>query len=262
MTESGPEPSRDPSQAVRDILCMTFDTPFKWVDIPAGSVTLEGNLGTHQVEAFQMARYCITNAQFDAFVDDGYAYGDGRWWSYCDAALEHNKKGYDPADATYPHVSNPRVNVTWYEAVAFCLWLSNRTGQNIMLPTEQQWQRAGQGDDRRAYAWGNGRPSERLVNWNKHIGESQYLVEHVDSHHLQAEKQPYGLYNMTGNVDEWCLTDYHTGAQDIKLMAEGRVVRGGSWNTKKPEYLRLAFRNAGPPQYGYHFIGFRIARLL
>ena len=58
-------------------------------------------------------------------------------------------------DSQWNGAQHPVVGVSWYEAVAFCLWLSDVTGERIMLPTEDQWQYAAQGDDGRTYPWGN-----------------------------------------------------------------------------------------------------------
>ena len=219
----------------------------------------EGTSATFEVGAFQIARWCITNAQFDTFIDGDYH--NEQWWHYCDTAFAYHKGGYEPVAPRYTHVSFPRVQVSWYEAIAFCLWLSFQTGQNIMLPTEQQWMRAAQGDKKRIYAWGNGKPSEQLVNWNKSVDQLN-PIDKVDSHRLQAERQPYGLYNMTGNVNEWCLTDYKTGEQDIHQDAEVRVIKGGSWSTTKAEHLRLVFRGIGVAEFGNPGTGFRIVRAL
>lgn len=137
----------------------------EWISIPAGKVTLEkgwGNsngydeaknyseepLKTFYVEAFQIAKYPVTHAQYQTFIDDG-GYKDDRWW------VDLAQRKTESAEARWPIANHPRENVNWYEAIAFTRWLSSKTGMNVSLPTETQWQRAAQGDDGRKYPWGN-----------------------------------------------------------------------------------------------------------
>ncbi len=244
--------TQTPIQRVRNII----GKPFDWVHIPAGEVTLENNMGTYQVEAFQIAKYAITNAQFDAFTKHGY--NDAQWWRYSDDAWQWHKNKPKPDKKAFAgEPDHPRVRVSWYDAVAFCLWLSEQSGQQIMLPTEQQWQRAGQGDDGRTYAWGNEDPTEKLANyWKQNKGQTTA----VDSYEKQARHSPYRLYNMTGNVWEWCRTDYVSGAEDITANAKYRVLRGGCWGNST-DYIRLAYRGSDiPPDRLSDCDGFRIAR--
>jgi formylglycine-generating enzyme required for sulfatase activity len=257
--------------------------PFEWVDIPAGEVTLITEKGwrknyvpeeghkTFLVVRFGLARYCVTNAQFGMFLEaDGY--GQKRWWT--DDGWEARLKGWtwvgsswketgtpwvEPRywrDLKWNGAERPVVGISWYEAVAFCRWLSEQVGYEARLATEQEWQRAAGGDDGRTYVWGEDKPNKELANWNLELGRTTP----VSSHPLQAERQPYGLYNMTGNVWEWCATDYDTGSQDIHKKAEVRVLRGGSWSSCTPGDLRVAFRYNWYPFLGYSFIGFRVAR--
>lgn len=106
---------------------------------------------------FSIAKYPITNAQFRKFIEAG-GYETEKWWPRI--AWLTRSAGYILSHDVRDFITNqsddhPIVNVTWYEAVAFCLWLSDITHEEIMLPTEQQWQYAAQGDDGRFYPWGN-----------------------------------------------------------------------------------------------------------
>jgi hypothetical protein len=133
--------------------------PFDWIDIPAGKVTLEaGGYApkggqTFDVPAFTIAKYPLTNAQFAMFIK-GKGYEQRQWWTEDGWKMREEQAWTEPRywqDEKWRQVEYPVVGVSWYEAVAFCKWLSDVTDETIMLPTEQQWQRAAQGDTKYAY---------------------------------------------------------------------------------------------------------------
>ncbi|GIL12113.1 MAG: hypothetical protein BroJett038_08330 [Chloroflexota bacterium] len=200
--------------------------PFEWCPIPAGQVTLEegGYVPkggqTFDVPAFAMAKYPITNAQFDVFVKAKDGYADPQWWDYSDDAKAWREKNATPEAPAFGGVGDhPRVNVTWYEAAAFCRWLNSkvptpnpspfdgegrRGGDIITLPTEQQWQRAAQGDDGRAYPWGSDFDAKSCNIDESGIGKTTPVTAYPNG------ASPFGVMDMAGNVWEWCLTDYNT----------------------------------------------------
>ena len=155
--------------------------PFEWIEIPAGKVTLTPDEMTRRtvtsnaitifdVPAFAIAKYPLTNAQYAKFIEAG-GYQEQQWWTA--AGWEAREQGWAWIDREWKPTGNPWteprywqdgkwngaeqpvVGVSWYEAVAFCRWLSQVSGENVTLPTEQQWQRAAQGNDDRVYPWGN-----------------------------------------------------------------------------------------------------------
>lgn len=137
--------------------------PFDWIEIPTGKVTLEEggyipNGGqNYDVPTFYIAKYPITNAQFAKFIGEG-GYNQKKWWTDFGWQLKENESLVAPRYWNNTELNGseqPVVGVSWYEAVAFCLWMSDITGEKIMLSTEQQWQRAAQGNDDRIYPWGN-----------------------------------------------------------------------------------------------------------
>ena len=120
-----------------------------WVKIPPDEVILENNAGTFKVEPFYLARYPVTHAQFQCFIDDPEGYANARWWAELDA------EPGTPVMPRWSEANHPRETVSWFEAMAFCAWLSERLGYAIQLPTEWQWQQAacsGQADFN--YPWG------------------------------------------------------------------------------------------------------------
>lgn len=250
--------------------------PFAWMPISAGKVTiLKGGYlhedTTFDVPAFDMAKYPCTNAQFKLFIDAG-GYDEKRWWT--DDGWRSKRDGWvyergwgstgkawtKPRywdDATLNGAEQPVVGVSWYEAVAFCNWLSETTGENIMLPTEQQWQRAAQGDKGLVYPWGNDWDGARCNN----------SVKPYDSKRTTPVRQyegkgdsPFGVVDMVGNVFEWCMTVYETGGIDLQGI-DVRVLRGGSWGANKAFVFRVTNRNGVIP-YSWTDVGsFRIARI-
>ncbi len=233
--------------------------PFEWVAIPAGAVVLEDASeyegttgGRYDVPAFEMAKYPITNAQFQVFVDAADGYRDAQWWGYSDHA-QRWRAGYGTRkNTTFYGDDLPRTDVCWYEALAFCRWLSSRTGQTITLPTEQQWQRAAQGDDGRMYPWGNDFDAEKCNTRENGISQTSSVTRYPDG------ASPYGVLDMAGNVWEWCLTAWGTDSTDVQVAA-WRVTRGGAFINNQ-DRTRCAFRGTDEcgPGGRDEFIGFRV----
>jgi hypothetical protein len=190
--------------------------PFEWIEIPVGKVKLEagGYLKTDtvfDVPAFLIARYPITNAQYAIFVGAG-GYRERKWWTHAGWQAREQQNWTEPRywqDKKWNGADYPVVGVSWYEAIAFCQWLGETTGEKIMLPTEQQWQRAAQGDDGRKYPWGNEKPNEQLCNFGGNIGHTTPVTQYPKG------ASPYGVMDMSGNVWEWCLTGYGTGSVSL-----------------------------------------------
>jgi len=91
------------------------------------------------VPAFAIAKYPVTNAQFQVFADAPSGYAEPKWWEYSKEAKGWRKANAQPQDRAFPGDDHPRANVTWYETIAFCRWLSEKANAQILLPTEQQW---------------------------------------------------------------------------------------------------------------------------
>jgi formylglycine-generating enzyme required for sulfatase activity len=241
--------------------------PFEWIDIPAGEVTLVeehapqsyfGYSHKFSVPAFTIAKYPITNAQFAKFIDAG-GYADEKWWT--DAGWNRNqaKQWTEPQfwqDAQWNSADYPVVGVSWYEALAFCAWLSDISGERVVLPTEQQWQRTAQGDDGREYPWGNEWDAERCNNsdekdWQKNSTSPVTLYEGKGD-------SPFTVTDMAGNVLEWTLTAYETGKADINEI-DALTLRGGAWDLDHPVYFHVSYRLWYGPALRNYSVGFRIA---
>ena len=231
--------------------------PFAWIDLPAGKVTIEAGgylkeATTFDVPAFQIAKYPITNTQYDVFVHHADGYQNTQWWDFSDKAKAWRENRPQMNPSRFGGADFPRESVSWYDSVAFCRWLSAMTGENITIPTEQQWQRAGQGDDNRLYAWGN---SYDITRFNYRI----MTVIPVTQYEGMGDS-PYGVVGMGGgNVREWCLTDYHGGGTDLHTSVT-RVLRGSSWFHNDANECRVIHRYAYLPHVENEEWGFRIIR--
>lgn len=215
-----------------------------WIDIPAGEVTLE--TGDHfQFAGFRIARYPITWAQYRAFVDAKDGYSNKKWW-------DGLKKERKPGNLLWAFASYPAVNVSWFDAVAFCRWLSTKCKLTIRLPAEWEWQWAAAGNTGQDYPWGDEWCPARVNCEGAGIGRTVMAGSYPLSRSL------FGVDDMAGNIWQWCLSAYDQ-SNDIALLSDQtRVLRGGSW-LENPRYVRSSMRDyrASPGGRYYHF-GFRV----
>lgn len=240
------------AREVQDIL----PPPFEWIEIPPGRVTLEGGYGDFEVPAFFIAKYPITNAQYEVFARDPNGYANPRWWNYSPEAKSWRKQNPWPKPGEFAGNKRPRETVCWYDTVAFCRWLSFLTGQDVRLPTEQQWQWAAQGGDGRRYPWGRRYEFDKnkCNTWESEIKQT------TDVDHYSQGASPFGVIDMIGNVWEWCLNKYDDPVDTRLTSGARRVVRGGSWsNDQNP--ARAACRSYLNPDIQSNDVGFRVVRV-
>ena len=154
----------------------------------------------HNMEdPYFLSRYLVTNHQFSAFVESESGYVNGRWWDSCGDQKKLPKR------STWSDASCPRTDVNWYEATAFCRWLSVELGFTIRLPNEAEWQWAGSGENLDAeYPWGNGYQSG-YANVREDESEGRSNLWRTSPVGLYSKGEgKLGLSDMSGNVDEWC----------------------------------------------------------
>lgn len=379
--------------------------PFEWVEIPAGKVTLDervyvATVTTFDVPAFAISKYPITNAQFTEFIW-ARGYEQKQWWTEEGWQWKLEEQWGAPrfwVEEKWNGADYPVVGVSWYEAVAFCNWLTaqwqpallttlspgewnedyramaskamveiardlrqqqtsaeiilwecvrNRrlaglkfrrqhpiAGTNyvadflnyeqrlvieldgavhenqqtedalrqttieslgyrvirfrnerilndlenslitllqavnislqlgegqgvraITLPTDQQWQRAAQGDDRRKYPWGNEWDDQCCNNSIKPYESAQ--TTSVRQYEGKGDS-PFGVVDMSGNVWEWCRTGAASGTQDLNGR-EARVQSGGAWNSLREGCFSTSFYGGDYPWHRDDEVGFRIA---
>ena len=219
------------------------------VQIPSGSFYMGSDgLGEdfdeapiHQVivsRSFRMGVTEITNAQYELFRPEHREL--------------RGKNGVSRED------DEAVVNVSYFDAVAFCDWLSQKEGKSYRLPTEAEWEYACRAGTYTVFFAGDGLPAVYHRN--------QKVTRDFDPVSLKVAQTPpnaFGLYDMHGNVEEWCLDWYapYSGEKQIDptgpLSGEFRVTRGGSHHTPE-KYLRSANRMAMIPEDKHSQTGFRI----
>ena len=154
---------------------------------------------------------------------------------------------------------NPVENVSWEKCQEFIRKLNQLTGRNFRLPTEAEWEYAARGGNQsRGYKY-SGSDNVGSVAW--------YSDNSGETTHPVGQKSPneLGLYDMSGNIEEWCqdwLGDYSSGSQtNPKGPASGshRVNRGGSWIGYGSNYCRVSVRSASSMSNSYYNVGLRLA---
>ncbi len=266
----------------------------KLVLIPSGKFIM-GSLGgekghredegpRHEVtisKPFYMGVYHVTRGQFAAFVDDKHFKTDAEkdGWSIAWNGIKFDKvngvwwkkPGFGQTD------EHPVVCVSHNDAVAFCEWLSKKTGKTVRLPTEAQWEYACRAGTTAAYQWGDN-PDEGKgwcnagdLTAKKTLGEKLPFFNWSDGYTYTSpvgrfKKNAFGLYDMQGNAWQWCddwySKDYYSANgndRDPLGPNNGKYVvnRGGGWDNG-PLDCRCAFRSTGEPVISGNNAGFRV----
>ncbi|MEZ5592482.1 MAG: SUMF1/EgtB/PvdO family nonheme iron enzyme [Gammaproteobacteria bacterium] len=217
-----------------------------WLPVRPGTIILENKRGKFQVEAFHIAKYPVTWIQYRAFIQAIDGYRDKRWWQ--------GLKQFNSTDYLNRIDNNPAENVSWYDAVAYCRWLSEKRGYNIRLLTEQEWQLAASGGDERQFPWGNGWRS-KLANTVESGLERTTAVGMY-----QGGASPVGALDMAGNVWEWCLNQHdEPSITSIDDADSARVLRGGSWGFPLDD-ARVTSSFKYLPNARSNLMGFRLCR--
>jgi formylglycine-generating enzyme required for sulfatase activity len=222
-----------------------------WVEIPEGAFLYGEEKETRELPGFQIARYPITHAQFQAFIDAG-GYQEADWWEGLAERIEQ------PETPNWSESNRPRETVSWYEAMAFCRWLSDRLGYEVRLPTEAEWEKAARGTDGRAFPW-----CEDYLAGHANVNEKgnkegpAYLKQTTSVGLYPQGASPYGVADLTGNVWEWCLNEYDNPEKTDPGGNADRVLRGGSWGDN-PVNARASFRLGFDPDGRLNSIGFRV----
>ena len=207
---------------------------------------------------FGVGKYEVTFAEWDACVADG--------------GCKHK-----PEDAGWGRDRRPVINVSWDDVKnEYLPWLSKKTGKMYRLLTEAEWEYAARGgvesENPLRYSWGD-EVNHELANYGSDVccaGRAEGTDQWVYTAPVgEFEANPYGLFDMHGNVWEWVEDCYKDSYEDAPpdgsainpAACVSRVVRGASWNDI-PASLRTANRDVGLPGFRDPSFGFRIARTL
>ena len=209
-------------------------------ELPQHEMTLPG---------YWIGRYPVTVAQFRAFVEaSGYQ-----------LASTVSLKGPD---------DHPVVQVAWRNALAFCRWLSERTGVPVTLPSEAEWEKAARGTDGRIYPWGDESPDADRCNFGSTVGETTSV-----GRYSPRGDSPCGCADMAGNVWEWTRSlwgknwekpdfeypyDPRDGRENLEAGGRAlRVLRGGAFDDLAWR-VRCASRDGDYPNSRLRCYGFRV----
>ena len=203
---------------------------------------------TVYLDDFYIDKYQVTNAQYRKFIQ-ATSHPEPKFWD----------------DAKYNQPNQPVVGVSWYDAMSYAKWANKR------LPTEAEWEKAARGGlSGMKYPWGNGYPDKTKANYAQNVGKPSPVGSYPSN--------DYGLYDMAGNVWEWCLDEYDFDFYkksenarnpfafgDIDCLINSftkvktsRVLRGGSWYTIG-DFVRGAYRIIYTPDSRDSDVGFRCA---
>lgn len=220
-----------------------------------GGYPFEKPIHTVTVDGFFISKYEITNAQYAKFLNE---YGSDvvkedsykgqpmvkthQWGMYKDNNTWKAQKKYE---------NYPAINVTWFGAWAYCKFYG------VRLPTEAEWEFAARGGKKgKEYKYAGGSDLIEAGWFDKNSG---YMPHQVGTR-LANE---LGLYDMSGNVCEWCADWYGSYQGNPARNPQGpskgknRIIRGGSWNDIA-EHCQVGNRFSYTPDILTHFIGFRV----
>ena len=230
------------------------------VHVPAGPFLAGDSHVPVTLPAFWIGKYPVKVIEYRAFVRGG-GYDHQRFWTRAGWAWKEAQERYEPDFWQDELWTNdewlPVVGVSWYEAYAYCQWLAEKTRWPYRLPTSLEWEKAARGTDGRLYPWGDERQQSVCNIYGAGIGHTSHVGQFSP-----AGDSPYGVTDMIGNVSEWCLSQWMTGARGpAEEDPEGdaiRLQRGGSWASVNP--MRAAAAVRSDPGSTNNYVGFRVAR--
>ncbi len=216
---------------------------------------------------FWIGRVPVTNAVFREFMETG-GYLHSKWWD-----TKENRSEKEPEylrSENYGNWDQPVVGVSWYEARAYCRWLTHyleqakldwwEEGMQVVLPTEVQWEYAARGPEGREYPWGTEYPDKTRANFGRKVGTTTAVGSYP------AGSTPQAILDLAGNVWEWCQDPWDEKASqerkpDVKdpivdKFSTACVVRGGSWYDGAG-ILRATYRDWNLAGNRFDLLGFR-----
>ncbi|MCG9126516.1 formylglycine-generating enzyme family protein [Candidatus Poribacteria bacterium] len=246
-----------------------IDIPSEMVLIPSGVFLAglqdkkinESETSSHNVylNGFLIDKYPVTNSEFSVFLSENELwqkyniskkYNSGKYLSSWNGNSYPKNKGDDPV-----------VGVSWYAAMAYAKWIEKR------LPTDIEWEKAARGGlTEKTYPWGED-ITNNLANYGMRVGSTTPVGTYPPNE--------YGVYDIVGNVWEWCLNQYQENSANSKPnisiqeisdiidsyleIESDRVLRGGSWASSE-QALSVGYRGFATPNITYYSYGFRCVK--
>ena len=209
----------------------------------------------------RFSRYLVTNKQFEVLRRRENREIEPFWPNAGLAWMSERIIRVDGSPSAFPN--HPRVYVKWYEAVAFCRWLSARLGAVIRLPTESEWSQGVKGINGGAYSYGDSPDAHKANCRETGLGETSAVGVFGD------DVSQHGLLDVSGNVRQWCLNAYDRQSEratDVEVdeieQSDWRAVRGGAFDADMSYFGRLDTRNFRSPSDAARNIGLRIVRVV
>jgi formylglycine-generating enzyme required for sulfatase activity len=228
-----------------------------WVVVPAGAFGRGSDPEEDQVSlpAYSISKHETTFAQYKAFLNASDGYASEVWWN------EPARRDNQGKEQAWPIDDHPAETVSWYDAIAFCRWLtaglqaSGDLGahEEIRLPKEEEWEKAARGTDGRVYPWGNDFDSDNANTSETGLKKSTAVGGYPSG------TSPYGVLDMSGNVWEWTLTEFENRRSNEDTNNALRVTRGGSW-WRDQSHATTYFRFGLTSDTKNHSVGFRVVR--
>jgi formylglycine-generating enzyme required for sulfatase activity len=235
------------------------------------------------VASFHLAAFEVTNGEFRRFLADPKGYDDrANWteagWAWKASGFSQATARLEPAHERYPRFGRddlPVILVTWFEASAYCRWLTRTRGGGrwlFRMPTEAEWEKAARGPDGFDYGLGMelSEPQAGLYNWRKNPDAAVTLVGIGETRRAYRPNR-YGVFHASGNAREWTQSVFRRYSaekpwkdddRNADEAAGMRVTRGGSWYSASAVRLHLAYREEFQPELSSDDLGFRVAALL
>jgi len=195
---------------------------------------------------FYLGKYPITIAEYMHFANDVKKHYPE--WMEEDSEYNIETGSNDHYKKMNLTDNAPIIGISWYDAVAYCKWLSKKTGENYRLPREAEWEYACRAGTKTKWSFGDDEKELKKYAW--------YYENSDNTTHIvgEKEKNPWELYDMHGNVWEWCEDWYDEEKKN-------KVLRGGSW-FNYANLTRSAFRYGYDPVVRGSLVGFRLLRTL
>lgn len=232
-------------------------------------------LGSFYINPFE-----VTNAEFREFLLDPHGYSDSSNWTEAGKQWTAENSSHSTAllkttDNDYRRFGQPDqpvVQVNWFEANAFCRWLTTTVGRGkwlFALPTEAEWEKAARGPDNFDYGLGMTISDDQagLYNWRKNPS-AEVTVVGLKETKTKYLPNRYGIYHMTGNAAEWTESIYRAYSRQHPYVDDDdrnhdetpgeRVLRGGSWYTASVAVLYIPYRENFRPEVQTPYLGFRV----